>query len=196
MEFSDAIREGDGFRVHRCWKYMFLFFKCTHRINYSIEAFTLLAQHRFLLSERQAHQLISCRFINVHGLPGRNIPMDLFMEHLNRIGKEAVHHLKANKSLQLLVRVGKVVGVLQHVVTTFEEENDVTKRSGKHKLVNQLTNIRKAVNVLTQRRVFHYEQERFHESFQSISRNPMRSLDHEHLSSWMYTLLQTLIHGF
>ena len=196
MEFCDAIKEGDGLRVHRCWKYMFLFFKCTNRVNYSIEAFTLLAQHMFLLSERQAHQLLWCRFVNVHGLPARNIPCDLYMEHLNRISKEAVNHLKANKTLESLVRVSKVVGILEHISANFGEENEVTKRSGKHKVASQVTDIRRAVNVLTQECVFHYKPLRMHESFKSITRNPMSTLDHEKLSSWMYAQLQSLIHGF
>ena len=42
--FSDAIKEGDGSRL-------------LHHINYTIEAFTLLAQERFLLSPRLALQL-------------------------------------------------------------------------------------------------------------------------------------------
>ena len=57
LEFCDAIREGDGMRVIRCWRYMFLVFKCTDRKNYAIEAFTLLAQYHFLLSKRQTHQI-------------------------------------------------------------------------------------------------------------------------------------------
>ena len=44
MEFQDAIREGDGDRILRCWKYLLLIFKVSHRTNYSVEAFTLLEQ--------------------------------------------------------------------------------------------------------------------------------------------------------
>ncbi len=42
MEFIDAIREGDGNRIIRCWRYFLLHFKVANRTNYSVEAFTLL----------------------------------------------------------------------------------------------------------------------------------------------------------
>lgn len=47
LEFSDAIREGDGLRVLRCWRYLMLVFKVHRRPNYSIEAIHLLAQYHF-----------------------------------------------------------------------------------------------------------------------------------------------------
>ena len=44
-EFVDGIREGDGLRVLRCWRFLMLLFKACDRKNYAIEAFVLLAQH-------------------------------------------------------------------------------------------------------------------------------------------------------
>ena len=104
-EFVDSIREGDGNRVLRCWKYFLLIFNATGRTNYAIEAFVLLAKYHFLLSPRKSNQLIWSRFINVHGLPGKNIPADLFMEHLNRLCKEAIKQLGANKTQRGIQRV-------------------------------------------------------------------------------------------
>ena len=54
MEFNDAIREGDGSRIFRCWRYFLPLFKVSQRKNYAIEAFTLLAQEKYLLSPRMA----------------------------------------------------------------------------------------------------------------------------------------------
>jgi len=64
MEFLDAIREGDGSRLIRCWKYFLLHFKEAHRTNYSVEAFIVLAQHHFLLSPRMSMQLTWSRTVN------------------------------------------------------------------------------------------------------------------------------------
>ena len=52
MEFIDAVREGDGERIVRCWRYFLLIFKATGRKNYSIEAFTFLCQYS-LFSQRE-----------------------------------------------------------------------------------------------------------------------------------------------
>ena len=62
LEFIDAIREGDGERIIRCWKYILLLFKDSGRTNYSIEAFTLLVQYHFLFSERKntTHVVTNC----------------------------------------------------------------------------------------------------------------------------------------
>ena len=74
VEYCDAIKEGDGNRVLRCWKYLLPIFKSSGHKNYSIEALNLLCQHHHGLPPRQAAQLVWSRFVNVHGLPGRNIP--------------------------------------------------------------------------------------------------------------------------
>ena len=134
LEYSDAIKEGDGLRVLRCWRYMLLIFKATGRTNYSIEAFILLAQYHFLFSERQKHQLLWGRFINVHGLPARNIPSDLLMEHFNRLCKETLNGLGANKTEKALVRVGKALGALDSVQKNYDDDNDIKEQSGSHKV--------------------------------------------------------------
>lgn len=77
MEFNDGIHEGDGNRIVRCWSFFLLLFKASNRTNYSIEAFNLLANYRYLLSPRQAMQLKWSRTVNAHGFLGRNIPPPL-----------------------------------------------------------------------------------------------------------------------
>ena len=46
-EFADAIREGDGNRVLRCWKYMLPIFSASGSRNYACEAANLLIQHSY-----------------------------------------------------------------------------------------------------------------------------------------------------
>ena len=107
MEFIDAIREGDGHRIIRCWRFFLLLFKASNRKNYSIEAFTLLCQFHFIFSERMKQQLVWSRTVNIHGRPGRNVSMDLHMEHLNRECKASIAGLGANITEQAVKRVGK-----------------------------------------------------------------------------------------
>ena len=57
LELKDAICEGDGNRIIRCWRYMLLIYKATGRINYSIEAFNTLMHLQFFFSPRMAAQL-------------------------------------------------------------------------------------------------------------------------------------------
>lgn len=196
-EFSDAIKEGDGMRVIRCWRYMMLYFRTTGRTNYAIEAFTMLAQYHFVFSEREKQQLIWSRFVNTSGLPGRNIPCDLYMEHLNRVCKDAVNGLAANKTPKALVRVGKVVGVLDSVVKSIENDLNSDKRSGKHNTPSINKDIIACVSVLAEAKVFQYSSDgRCHTSFPNIIANPLSYINHETLSSWMYSQLNNIIYGF
>ena len=71
LEFKDSVHEGDGNRILRCWRYFLPLFMASDRTNYAIEAFTLLAQEKYLLSPRMAMQLKWSRTINVHGRPGK-----------------------------------------------------------------------------------------------------------------------------
>ena len=98
LEFTDAIREGDGNHVLRCWRYLLPIFLGSHPTNYSFEVLNMLFQQSYTLSPRLSAELLWSRFINVHGHPGRNIPADLHMEHLNRLVKEAIRNLGANKT--------------------------------------------------------------------------------------------------
>ena len=128
-EFYDSIREGDGLRVLRCWKFMLLYFKASSRSNYAV---TMLAQIHFILPPRLAHQEIWSRFVNVHGIPGRNIPCDLHMEHINRNIKTAIHLLGANCTPKTVVRIGKCVDVVMKASDHFDTETDVAVDSGAH----------------------------------------------------------------
>ena len=103
-EYVDAVREGDGSRVLRCLKYLLPSFKGSNRKNYSLEVLHTLYQYYYVLSPREAEEMLWCRFVNVSGLPGRNIAADLQMEHLNRVLKDSIHQ-PSNKSI---THAGKV----------------------------------------------------------------------------------------
>ena len=96
LEFKDAMREGEGPRILCCWKVLLLYFHYTKHKNYRLEAFHLLADVRAAASERIAHQLTWCHTINIHGGKRRNVPLDLYMEHLNWVVKDHVSNLGAN----------------------------------------------------------------------------------------------------
>ena len=119
-EFNDAINEGDGDRIVRCWRYFLLLFKANGRKNYSVEAFNPLAQHDFLLSPRLAKQLAWNRTINTHGYRGKNISADLHMEHLNRLAKDALLSLGSNIQDEAVERIGKCLRQTMKVLKIYD----------------------------------------------------------------------------
>ena len=132
MEYVDSIKEGDGERVHRCWKYLLPIFKSSQRKNYSIEALHFLFEYEYTASPMHCHQMLWSRFINTVGKPGHNIPADLHIEHLNRALKEAVNNLGSNKSKKSIIRAGKALGTLVPRVKCFDALVQVSTPSPTH----------------------------------------------------------------
>ena len=134
FNYKDAI-QGDGERIKNCWKYLLPIFKASDRRNYSGEVLCMLYNYHHTFSPRQAQQLLYSRFVNVHGLPGRNIAADLHMEHLNRACKDAIRGLGTNKTKKSITRIGKAIGPLMDITSNYDQSvlNKVRK-SNRHKV--------------------------------------------------------------
>ena len=121
LNYKNTIKRGDGGRVLTTWKYLMPIFKASGRRNYSIEVLLTLYNCYFVYSPRQAKQLLWSRFINTHGLPHKNIAGDLHMEHLNRLCKEAIKGLGANKTPSAIKRIGDAIGPLHTILENFDD---------------------------------------------------------------------------
>ena len=184
LEYSDGIREGDGERVLRCWRYMLPMFHSSRRNNYALESLYLLFQHDFSLSPRQAIELIWSRFVNVHGLPGKNIPNDLHMEHLNRLLKVALQGLGANKTEKAITTSAKALGVVDPVLSTFDKENHVSNISGSHRVADAKKDMEMLLKQLSA--VFRETPGRLHKSFKN-PRNPLHYKTIEEIKDFIKT---------
>ena len=151
MEYKDAIHEGDGMRVLRCWKYLLPLFKANNHKNYAIEAANLLTQYHYIFPPRQAQQLLWSRFINATGKAGHNIPCDLHMEHLNRLCKSAIKMLGVNKTEKSIQRVGKCLRILKVVGERYDREMDISDTTGTHIKPSDTCDRDKILKELTER---------------------------------------------
>uniref|UniRef100_A0A1X7U207 DUF6589 domain-containing protein n=1 Tax=Amphimedon queenslandica TaxID=400682 RepID=A0A1X7U207_AMPQE len=193
MEFSDAIREGDGSRILRCWRYFMIIFKHRQRKNYCQEALNILGQYHFFLTARQSQQLVWSRCINVHGIPGRNIPCDLFLEHLNRICKQSVEMLGSNFSEEALERVGRCVGIINSLLENFDKDLSVPDISGSHSIASSEKDKSAIIKELLEADIFNHQDNRKHATFQSIKTNPVSSLRYnEKFHKWIQAQLFSL----
>ena len=165
MEFNDAVREGDGSRILCCWRYFLPLFKASDRRNYCIEAFTLLAQEKYLLSPRMAMQLKWSRTINVHGRQGKNISANLHMEHLNQEYKQAISGLGANITGASIQHVGKSIGRVQATLHQYDTVNNVRQESGSHTQRSTNVDRDKLLQQLQQSSIFDFKPGWKHRSF-------------------------------
>ena len=124
------------------------------------------------------------RFINIHGIQGRNIPCDLHMEHMNRICKNAVYGLQANKTPSAIVRIGKSLGPLTDILLEFDDMNDVSAPSGAHHRPSITKERDMMIKVLQEGAVFKQLELRKHESFPKV-KVLLHSLKNEDLKIWV-----------
>lgn len=64
VEFNDGVKEGDGDRVFRVWKYLLLLFCHSGRTKYALEALTLQLQCNGLL-QNVAFDIKWSRFVTM-----------------------------------------------------------------------------------------------------------------------------------
>lgn len=188
LEYSDGIREGDGQRIRTCAKYLLPVFKSSGRKNYAIEMLNMLCQYEYELTPRQAQELIWSRFVSTHNAPGHNIPGDLHQEHLNRVVKDSIRGLHANKTEKAITRVGKTLGTLSPLLDNFDHVNMVRKASGAHKAPRFTKDRDLIVQHLQKCNIFTCHEGRSHSSFPK-PRDVLHSLNHDKIIDWMSKLI-------
>ena len=184
LEFRDAIKEGDGSRVLRCYRYLLPMFISSGKKNYAIESLNLLLQHDYLLSPREVEELTWSRFINTHGQTGKNIPCDLHCEHLNRLCKTSITNLQANKTTNSMCRVARALGTIYPVLDNFDKGNNVTKSSSTHREPNSSEDFKAVLDCLNRFDVFNDSHSRKHQSFPK-PRDPLHAKLHEDIVAWI-----------
>ena len=186
--FHDAARENDGARSIRCWKFFLLHHRTeSSRSKYAIEAFHLLAQINALLSPRLAHELIWNRTVNVNGGAGNNIPMDLHLEHLNRVFKDNINTFRAHISEQSVQRSSRAIGTVKVVLEHFDKAASVKRESGHHTDANISRDFNVTLQLLKKQNVFKKHSGRSHSSFKTISSDPFSKCkeDPSEIINWM-----------
>jgi len=119
--FHDSI-QGDGERILRCWKFLYVIFKSTNHTNYAKESINILYQYHYVLSERQQSQFFWSRCVNTRGGKGKNITCDLYMEHLNKRLKKILRGMGSSISPKRIEGAGQSIQAFQRVCETFEKQ--------------------------------------------------------------------------
>ena len=178
LEFRDAIHEGDGERIARCWKAMLLYFSFGKRSKYALEAVHLQAALNACVSPALRQEILWCRVVNTQGGAGRNIPTDLFMEHLNRTLKDCLKGLGANISDATILQTSKSLRGLMELTTYFDTICDIAPDSIHHTKRSALKDEELIMKELTEEsRVFDYIPGRHHHSFKDVKAHISSSID-------------------
>ena len=177
LEFRDAIHEGDGERIARCWKLLILYFRVAGHTKYALEAFIFLAKVNGVASPRLQQQLLWSRLVNSKGGSGKNIPVNLYMEHLNRLLTDIIIGLGANISESSIVNASKSLNAIVSLSESFDEQLGI-HRASIHHTTKSSDKDREVVlkQLSSESNVFEYTPGRKHYGFKNISPNVARSI--------------------
>lgn len=156
----DAVKENDGLRMIRHWKFdMFEFFEKNHP-KYFIFGHRLLANVAGATSERVKHQLIWERTVNVKGGASRNIPKDLHCEHLNMEYKQNSRTTAGQLTEATIARHSQMLGLGKTLNKVFEEQVISRQRHSytrKHAEVDRSSDLQQMVKSLHPLRIFRFK---------------------------------------
>ena len=150
LELRDAIHEGDGPRIIRCWKFMLLHWRHAGHTKYAHVVIQLVSAIQATAPPRIAHELVWCRIVNTRGGAGNNIPADLYFEHLNRTLKDYLNGIGPNISSNAIVQTSKSLRCLLDVTANFDRICNIGQTSIHHTIAlhQRRTETRSSLNSL------------------------------------------------
>ena len=123
LNFLDTVSEGDGFRLITQYKYMMLYCRADghHSNKYALECLYQAFCVNALLSPRDCERFVWNRSVNNKGGRGKNIPLDLEVEHSNLFNKAAIRNLGANVTEKAVQRIGFSEGGTANMTASVDE---------------------------------------------------------------------------
>ena len=185
MNQDNAIKYGDGARLVRLYKLMYLYYKVSNCPKYAYGTLELLVQTKCLLSPRLAHRLVWNRFANNRGLLNTNLPLDLDVEHHNKQFKADIHTFRGELSEKTIDRVSKSLDTTDAIVKTYAKHTDVSLPSGRHTDVDFSSDVALLAAQYHEAQVFANIPGRAHSVFQGYNSNPLSDLNMTKFHKWL-----------
>ena len=134
-------------------------FRQEKHYNYANEAVNLMVQ-TILLSPRKVSEMKWSRTVNTTGQIGKNIPVDLHMEHLNRRVKIMMRNLGSNITPNAVQRGSKTLGTIEEACLRFREETDLVHSKNYHTVPSNKKDVLKIQEQLVVEEVFKLKDQR------------------------------------
>ncbi len=138
-DFQDAVHVMDGQRLLPTWKFKMLHFRDACRTKYGLKAFLFQADQ--LVSIFSTHGMLTggcgIEHSTCNGGFGRNIPLDLRVEHNNNFVNDMIRNQGANVSFQSAKQVSRASMGLESVLTNLENILAIADESNKHAAVDR-----------------------------------------------------------
>ena len=135
------------------------------------------SQVKSTLSPRLAHQAKWDRFINVRGGQGKNIPTDLYNEHIVKLLKHIVTTMGPNLTEMALQHAARSVSTVFAVSKQYNKESGVPVVTTAHCTKSDAGDVAKILDVVLKEKILKIKPGRFHKNFKTIRLNPLWNLD-------------------
>lgn len=187
LNFLDAVKEGDGGRIIRQYKYLMLLCKSDdpHSTKYALESLYQLLLVNGALSEREAEVFTWNRSVNNHGGTGMNIPFDLEVEHSNNHIKQGINNLGVNVTEHAVTRIARAEKPTRTVFWNIDRSLQRSVRSGKHVATFPVKDLDELVKKLVDKGVFQYQEGRLYRHFLHFQRDPLKNLNMSKVYAWI-----------
>ena len=188
MNFHDAISEGDGARVLRCWKFMLPYLRKDGASSrkYALEGLYLLFQVNTLLPPKDAYSLIWNRFHKSKLGLGGNIPLDMALEHFNLLVKTVLRKLGSNVTNKKAIdRLLKALTCNKALLDKYDTFCGVIKRSGKHYAKSSENDLKKVAAELVSQNAMEFIPGRRYKSFPSCNVSLLEDFSIHDFYSWI-----------
>ena len=120
------------------------------------------------------------------GGPGRNIPLDLMVEHNNNLCKEMISNQGANVTFESSRTMSRAVKTVNDVMTNFDKEAEISGVSGQHCRASSEDDVLKISHCLIQGKCCDdMGVTRGHKSFPKIKKSHLSSIDKDKLFDWI-----------
>ena len=186
--FCDAVREGDEERVCRLWKFLTLHYFTFGHKKYALEGFMLTSRLCATLSKRKAEQLTWNRFANTRGGPGKNVSLDLYIEHLNNETKHYLKKLGANLTDASAIRCSRAAGITRELMISFDKNASLKAPYGRHARRNDTDDFKDLITeIFTKTKATAKIPGRCHTAFPNFSSDVLHRFDVSKFCSWIRT---------
>ena len=190
LNMLDAVKEGDGERLMRLYVMALKFYRAFGHTQYAYSTFLLTVQLQATLSPRMAHSLTWNRFWNNRGGTGKNIPLDLHLEHLNNFLKSFLKGLGPNLTERSASRISQSIGVLKQMMDKTDRELELSTPSGIHRAARESDDILALVKVFREAELFQCQVGRQFSAFPNFSRDLFRTVSYADYCKWMKNKLR------
>ena len=116
---------------------------------------------------------------------GRNIPCDLYNEHVVKLIKSIITNMGANLTEKALQRAARSVSTLYSVCKQFDNESNVPATTSSHSTRSDRNDIQKVVSAVLNNNLLDRISGRYHRNFRTMRLNPLFNWKKKETVEWI-----------